>query len=148
MALPSFLLGLRNKLLANPKFLTFAQNFPLTRPVARRKSQDLFDLLAGFSYSQVLYACVKLGLLHHVGQAGLSLSALIIKTGLPQPKAELLVRAAVALEILGRDGERVILGPHGAAMLGQPWILRFVEHHKHFLSRPRRPGGHAAGTAF
>ena len=132
MALPSFLLRLRNRLLADPKFLSFAQRFPLTRPVARRKSRDLFDLLAGFSYSQVLYACVKLGLLQYIGQTGLALASLAEKAGLPLPKAELLVRAAVALDILDRDGEMVILGPHGAAMLGQPWIMRFVEHHTHF----------------
>ena len=41
-----------------------------------------------------------------------------MKTGLPLQKAELLVRAAVALDILDRAGETVILGPHGAAMLG------------------------------
>jgi demethylspheroidene O-methyltransferase len=132
VALPSFLLRLRNKLLADPKFLAFAQRFPLTRPVARRKSRDLFDLLAGFSYSQVLYACVNLGVLQHVGHAGLSLSELAVKIGMPLQQAGLLVRAAVALEILDRDGEKVMLGPHGAAMLGQPWIMRFVEHHKHF----------------
>jgi demethylspheroidene O-methyltransferase len=35
------------------------------------------------------------------------------------------------LDLLARDGEQVILGPHGAALLGQPWIMRFVEHHKY-----------------
>ncbi len=132
MALPSFVLRFRNRLLADPKFLAFAQRFPITRPVARAKSRSLFDLLAGFSYSQVLYSCVKLRILEHVGQAGISLAALSAKIGLPENKTDILVRAAVALEILGFDKSTIILGQHGAALLGQPWIMRFVEHHSHF----------------
>ncbi len=132
MALPSFLLRLRNRLLADPKFLSFAQAFPLTRPTARAKSLELFDLLAGFSYSQVLYACVSLRVLQHVGQGGVSPSALASQIGLSEPKADILIRAAVALNILGWDKGNVILGPHGAALMGQPWIMRFVEHHRFF----------------
>jgi demethylspheroidene O-methyltransferase len=132
VALPSFLLRLRNRLLANPKFLAFAQRNLLMRPVARAKSRELFDLLAGFSYSQVLYACVSLKVLDHVGQTAISISDLAPKINLPENKTDLLVRAAVALDILGFDRGEVILGPHGAALLGQPWIMRFVEHHRHF----------------
>jgi demethylspheroidene O-methyltransferase len=132
VALPSLLIRLRNKLLANPNFLAFAQKFPLTRPVARAKSVELFDLLAGFSYSQVLYACVTLHVLEHVGQTGCSPVELALKLALPENKMLLLLRAAVALKILEHDRDRIMLGPHGAALLGQPWIMRFVEHHKHF----------------
>lgn len=132
MALPSFLLRFRNRLLADPKFLEFAQKFPLTRPVARARSRDLFNLLAGFSYSQVLYACVTLRVLEHVGQAGISLADLAVKIGLTEIRTDTLVRAAVALDILGVAKTSIILGPHGAALLGQPWIMRFVEHHKYF----------------
>ncbi len=131
MALPSFLLRLRNKLLADPKFLAFAQKFPLSRPIARQKSVALFDLLAGFSYSQVLYACVSLRVFEHIGQNAVSVAELAGRIQLPLDKTEVLVRAAVALDLLARDGGQVILGPHGAALLGQPWIMRFVEHHKY-----------------
>ncbi len=44
----------------------------------------------------------------------------------------MLIQAAVALDILNMDKDRVILGPHGAALIGQPWIMRFVEHHEFF----------------
>ncbi len=132
MALPSFLLRFRNRLLADPKFLTFAQRFPFTRPVARAKSRELFNLLAGFSYSQVLYACVSLHVLEHVGQAGISIDDLGSKIGLDENKTSVLVRAAVALDILAFDHSLVVLGAQGAALLGQPWIMRFVEHHKYF----------------
>ena len=130
--LPEFLKRYRNRLLADPKFLSFAQKFPLTRPVARRKSVELFDLLAGFSYSQVLYACVSLKLFEYIGQSVTTLESLAQHTKLPLPKIELLVRAAIALELLDGTPDRITLGPHGAALLGQPWITRFIEHHRFF----------------
>jgi demethylspheroidene O-methyltransferase len=130
--LPEFLKRYRNRLLADPKFLSFAQKFPLTRPVARRKSVELFDLLAGFSYSQVLYACVSLKLFEYIGQSATTVESLAQHTKLPVPKIELLVRAAIALELLDGTNDRIMLGPHGAALLGQPWITRFIEHHRFF----------------
>ena len=41
--------AIRDRLLANPAFHRWAASFPLTRPVARRQTQLLFDLCAGFS---------------------------------------------------------------------------------------------------
>jgi demethylspheroidene O-methyltransferase len=146
VALPSFLLRLRNRLLSNPKFLDFAQRNPFMRPVARAKSRKLFDLVAGFSYSQVLYACVTLKVLEHVGQTAISISELAPKINLPEDKTNLLVRAAVALDILGFDRGKVILGSHGAALLGQPWIMRFVEHHRHFFRDLEDPVAMLSGT--
>jgi demethylspheroidene O-methyltransferase len=126
---PSLFKRLRNRLLTDPKFIAFAQRFFLTRPVARRKSLELFDLLAGFSYSQVLFACVELRLFDH---AGSTIAELASKTGLSESKTDTLVRAAVAIGLLDRDGQTIILGPQGAALVAQPWIMRFVEHHRHF----------------
>lgn len=132
MELPSAFLRFRNRLLSDPKFLAFAQRFPLMRSVARRRSRALFDLLAGFSYSQVLYACVSLRLIERVGLDGVNFQELCSAAGLPGNKAEILIRAAIALDILQRDKDSIVLGPHGAALLGQPWIMRFVEHHRYF----------------
>ena len=39
------------------RFQRFAASFPLTKPIAQRQSQALFDLCAGFVYAQVLQAC-------------------------------------------------------------------------------------------
>ena len=52
----------RDHLLASPRFRRWAAGFPLTRPIARKRSRELFDLCAGFVYSQVLLACVRLRL--------------------------------------------------------------------------------------
>ena len=55
-------LNLRNKLIADPRFQRWAAASPLTRFVARRRTRQLFDLCAGFVYSQILLACVRLRL--------------------------------------------------------------------------------------
>ena len=52
--------GVRDFLLSSRRFQRFAAAFPLTRPIARRRAAALFDLCAGFVYSQVLVACVRL----------------------------------------------------------------------------------------
>jgi demethylspheroidene O-methyltransferase len=44
----------------------------------------------------------------------------------------ILVDAAVALDLLQWQGDRIIWGPQGAALVAQPWIMGFVKHHAHF----------------
>ena len=62
------LLGWRDRLLANPAFHRAASGFVLTRPIAHKRARELFDLVAGFVYSQVLAACVKLDLFSKLAQ--------------------------------------------------------------------------------
>ncbi len=59
-------LAWRNGILSSPKFQRFALRFPLTRPIARRRARALFDLVAGFTYSQILAACVQTRLLERL----------------------------------------------------------------------------------
>ena len=55
-------LAFRNRTIANPAFQRWAAAFPLTRGIARRNTRALFDLCAGFVYSQTLFACIRLDL--------------------------------------------------------------------------------------
>jgi demethylspheroidene O-methyltransferase len=57
----------RNRLLSDPRFQRWAADFPLTRPIARSRAKGLFDLVAGFVYSQTLAACVRLDLFPILG---------------------------------------------------------------------------------
>jgi demethylspheroidene O-methyltransferase len=132
VVLPETLLRWRNRLLTDHRFLSFAQRFPITRPIARKKSTELFDLLAGFSYSQVLFACVELKLFERIGTAGCKTAKLLEELPLPRQRAEVLLKAAVALRLFEFSGSNIHLGANGTAILAQPWIMRFVEHHKYF----------------
>ena len=120
----------RDRLLCSPRFHRLATAFPLTRPIARRRARDLFDLCAGFVYTQVLYSCVRLKVFDHVARQPLAVDDLAARMQLPVPGAERLVRAAVALRLLEwRDGSRIGLGALGAALCGNPGVQAMVEHH-------------------
>jgi demethylspheroidene O-methyltransferase len=120
----------RNRLLAAPAFQSFAVAFPPFRPISRSRSRQLFDLLAGFTYSQILYTIVKLGLIDMLRDRPLGIPALAARTGWPPDRLERLVKAAVSLKLLERTSSgEVTLGIHGAALAGNPWIARFITHH-------------------
>jgi demethylspheroidene O-methyltransferase len=135
----------RNRLTADPRFIAFAQSFPLTRPIARKRSRQLFDLVAGFSYSQVLYSCVQLNLFERIGQSGQSITALSKIINWEESKTLRLIKAAAALDLLELHGDKVTLGIHGAALLGQPWIMRFIAHHNLFYEDLIDPIGLLSG---
>jgi demethylspheroidene O-methyltransferase len=122
----------RDQLLTSPRFAHWAQAFAPTRWIAQRRAAQLFDLLAGFVYSQVLLACVRLKLLDWLGAQGpQTLPEIATHLGLPFPPAERLVRAAVALRLLeARPLARFGLGPLGAPMVGNAGLAALVEHHE------------------
>lgn len=120
----------RDRILTRPGFRRWAAAFPLTRPIARRRARALFDLCAGFVYSQVLLACARLRVFEHLRRGPMSAEALGAVAGLPAPAAERLLRAAVALDLVEhRDGGCYGLGPLGAAMVDNPAVAAMVEHH-------------------
>ncbi len=135
---PDSVLKLRDRIFASPVFQRWAADFPLTRPVAQRRAGDLFDICAGFVYSQVLYACVELDLFDRLADGPRTAPQLAPELDLTPEAAERLLRAAVALALLERRGtdrsgeSRYGLGRHGAAMRGNPGIAAMVRHHRMF----------------
>jgi demethylspheroidene O-methyltransferase len=120
----------REGLTASPGFRRWAARFPLTRPVARRRARELFDLCAGFVYSQVLLACVRLRLFDMLKDGPADEQSLASRLDLPLESAVRLLRAAAALELVARrDDGRWALGRLGAAMIDNPGIAAMVEHH-------------------
>jgi len=126
----SWWLDQRDQLLGKSQFLRFAIRFPLTRPIARRRAARLFDLCAGFVYSQILVACVRLRLVERLSNGPIDTPALANATGLSVEDTRRLLRAAAALELVApRGGERYGLGVLGSALLGNPGLAAMIEHH-------------------
>ncbi len=119
----------RDRTVANPRFRRWAAVFPLTRPIARRRTRALFDLCAGFVYSQILLACVQLELFDILAERPASITSLAVRLGLSVQAAERLLSAATALRLTTRRGDRYALGPLGAAMVGNAAIRQMVLHH-------------------
>ncbi len=132
--------GLRDRLLSSPGFRRWAAAFPLTRPVARRRTRALFDLCGGFVYSQILFACVELGLFDILAEGPQTTAVLGPRLSLSPDATERLLAAAISLKLVDRRsddrlgperfGHEVFgLGPLGAAMVGNPGIAAMVRHH-------------------
>ncbi len=119
----------RDRTIARPEFRAWAARFPLTRPIVRRRTRALFDLCAGFVYSQVLAACVQLDLFDRLANGPKSPAALAREAGMPVEGMERLLAAAASLKLLTRRGNGYGLGPLGAAMVGNAGITEMVRHH-------------------
>jgi demethylspheroidene O-methyltransferase len=138
----------RNRLLVSQRFQRFAARFPLTRGISAAKAQACFDLCAGFVYSQVLFACVRLGLFEHLARRPLTLAAIADETRLSLDAARRLVLAAVSLDLVEeRSGGRYGLGPLGAAMRGNPGVGAMIEHHALFYADMADPVALLRGEA-
>jgi demethylspheroidene O-methyltransferase len=123
-------LRLRNAVYANPGFQRWAARFPLTRRIASKRAARVFDLCAGFVYSQVLQAAVQTGLLAALQRGPAPVAQLSAQIGLPLAAAERLLAAAAALQLAEAlpDG-RYALGIVGADLLGNLSVLLLIEHH-------------------
>ncbi|MEM9168543.1 MAG: methyltransferase [Pseudomonadota bacterium] len=146
----------RNKIIADPRFHDWAARFVLTRPIVRRRAGDLFDLCAGFVYTQALTACVRLNWFEALRDGPLSVDALARRSDLTADAARRLARAAAALDLLqARGTDRFGLGQRGAALLGSPSVFSMIRHHAALyedLRDPvallRREGGPTALSTF
>jgi demethylspheroidene O-methyltransferase len=122
----------RNRLIADPRFQSWAARFPFTRRVARRKAGALFDIAAGFVYSQVLWACVQLDLFETLRSESKTADQLASLCQVPPDAMLRLLRAAQSLDLLEqRDHDRFGLGELGAAVLGNPGIPAMVAHNQY-----------------
>lgn len=100
----------------------------------------MFDLCAGFVYSQVLFACVQLGVFDLLRAGPLSRDALEARLGLAPDALERLLAAAVALELLERRGSLGYgLGARGAALVENPGVVAMIEHHSMLYADLRDP---------
>jgi demethylspheroidene O-methyltransferase len=147
----------RDRWIADPAFRDRASRWPGTRGMARRQAGEIFDLMAGFVYSQVLYACVKQRLFDRLAAGPMSLQALAAAGGLPEEGMARLLDAAEALELVRRVEDeapstagaepaarqraagispasapsqpRFALGRLGGAMAANPALEALVLHH-------------------
>ena len=120
----------RNRLFADPRFQRWAADFWPTRGIARARAQGLFDLVAGFVYSQTLAACVRLRVFDLLAPGPLTTEELSRALELEPPAVERLMGAAHALRLVERAGPgRFALGPQGAALLGSAGLMQMIDHH-------------------
>jgi demethylspheroidene O-methyltransferase len=121
---------LRDRLVTSAKFRRWAAAFPLTRPVARQRTRALFDICAGFVYSQILAACLQLGLFDILAEGPQTGEVLARRLDLSVAATERLLLAAVSLKLVERRGGGYGLGSLGAAVVGNGAVAAMVAHHR------------------
>ncbi|ARU02943.1 methyltransferase [Yoonia vestfoldensis] len=118
------------RLLAAPSFQKWAARFPLTRRFVRSEGAAMFDLVAGFCHSQVLYALVALDIPKALLAHELSLSVLAQQGRMPPERMAVLLSAAMALGLLKqRKSGLYALTTRGAALAGVPGLAGMIMHH-------------------
>ncbi len=123
----------RDRLLSSPAFQRWASRSVFLRWIVKRQSRQLFDLVAGFAYSQALLALVQTGLIAALAKAPLGVGEAAAVAGLTPERAELLLKAGVSIGILEwRSSQQVGLSMLGVVLASSPAILSMVHHHADF----------------
>ncbi len=145
-------IAFRNRLIANPVFRRWLVRLPLTRGFVRRRASAMFDINAGFVYTQIALAMVDTRMFDALASGPLSVADAARHGDLPEVGADRLLKAAASLDLAEqlRDG-RYVLGERGAALHADPGIVAMIDHHRHLyldLADPvallRRGGGGGA----
>lgn len=129
----------RNARISDPRFQRFAADFPLTRPIAHSRARGLFDVVAGFVYSQVLAACIELDLLNALSSGPRDVPDMARTLDVPLEEMARLLRASSALDLVEPIGDKYALGPQGAALLGNPGLADMIRHHARLYADLRDP---------
>lgn len=131
MGLYDVWLDFQEKCLTSQKFHDFAIRFPLTRPIVRKRQSELFDIVSGFVYSQILKSCVELGLFTNpkMRSPGASLEEVSNITGLGLDETRRLMDGAVSLRLFEKRHNKYRFGDLGAALSINKGVLAMVGHH-------------------
>ncbi|MFK8015704.1 MAG: methyltransferase [Gammaproteobacteria bacterium] len=123
-------LALRNRLLSSARLRSFSNRFWPARLVARSQARELFDVIAGFTYSQVLFACVRLGVFDRLSNATATVEQLAHDSELTPAAWRDLLRAADSLHLVEciADDEYT-LGRLGVVMAADRSLQAMVLHH-------------------
>lgn len=118
-------------LIASPAFQSWAARFPLTKRMARKDGERLFDLVAGFAYSQALSAIVSLELPARLASGPKRADALALETGLSVEAMTRLCQAGTAMKLLASDRQGAFrLARLGNALRGVPGLQEMILHHE------------------
>jgi demethylspheroidene O-methyltransferase len=121
--------GFRVRLIASKRFQRWASSSRLTRWLVQRRGRELFDLCAGFVYSQILLACVRLRLFDILFEKPLTLDELAERLALSKEATARLVAGATSLRLIERRGrDRYGLGEIGAALVANAAAAALIEH--------------------
>ncbi len=124
---------IRNNIVSSPKFQKWAGEMPILSRFVRKDGERIYDLMAGFVYSQTLLALVELNVLSLLKLGSLDITELSRKVEIPPDRILRLCQSAVAIGILEKaSSDRFLLSRLGAAIIGVPGLTDMIRHHRLF----------------
>lgn len=131
---------LKDKLIANSQFQNTVAKIPFLRGIAKKRANQLFDVMAGFVYTQILLACIRLNIFNQLKDGPLTLEAIKNECGLERAPLKQLLDAAVSIHLLEiRANHRYGLGKLGAPLVGNSALAAMIEHHSVLYEDLRDP---------
>lgn len=125
----------RNAVFANPRFQYWCAKLPLVNRIAKARAGEAFDLVAGFSYSQILRAFVESGLFDLLASGPISHRRVAVELELSEEAALVLLRAGRALRLSEEPiADGWMLGEAGAVLAADKGAQAMIRHH-HLLYR-------------
>ena len=131
---------LKDKLIANSRFQNTVAKIPFLRGIAKKRANQLFDVMAGFVYTQILLACIRLNIFNQLKDGPLTLEAIKNECGLERAPLKQLLDAAVSIHLLEiRANHKYGLGKLGAPLVGNSALAAMIEHHSVLYEDLRDP---------
>jgi len=121
----------RNAVFASPRFQYWCAKLPLVNRIARARAGEAFDILAGFTYSQILRSYVESGLFDLLIHGPIGRDHVASELELSREAALTLLRAGRALKLSEepiKDGW--MLGEAGAVLAADKGAQAMVRHHR------------------
>ena len=120
----------RDRIIATRNFQRLAATLPIINKVSLHRAHAVFDLMAGFVYTQILLACVRVDLFDKLADGPKTLAELQLIIDLPKKGLERLILGAVSLNLLERRAhDRFGLGSLGSPLVGNKALCAMIEHH-------------------
>ena len=118
-----------NRLFASPEFQRRMASLPFIGRIVRREGEAMFDLVAGFCHSQILYALVKLEIFEQLLDGPQPSAHLAQRHQIPPERMVILMDAAVSLGLLKLRKGHYRLTRRSAALAGVPGLRGMIAHH-------------------
>ncbi len=121
---------LKDRWIADTRFQNRVAKIPFIKNIAKKRANQLFDVMAGFVYTQILLSCVRLNLFNLLKDGPLNLDEIKKACSLDAIPLKKLLDAAVSIRLLEmRSKGRYGLGILGAPMVGNTALSSMIEHH-------------------
>ena len=121
----------RNAVFASPRFQHWCAKLPFVNRIARARAGEAFDLIAGFTYSQILRSYVESGLFDLLQSGPVGHAHVAAELDLSPDAALTLLRAGRALRLSEEPiADGWMLGEAGAVLAADEGAQAMVRHHR------------------